>query len=209
MMRTNAGKETKGYNPAPADSGVPRKCVIIRKKKVGENMEKIELRYVAYSRIDKGSRSTTMEAINHAAAYFRERAGDLDYQDEPSSKSTCQKTFTVVKSEEKEKKKLEQCLPILLNIRARFAENEKNKSYSIHKRNQNGALKALCDEIVEESTYVLNNGHPVSSDLIKKIANINTLSRQVIANETKMENLVQDEFELAASKSKTSDKVSK
>lgn len=121
---------SSGYNPAPADSGVPRKCVIIRKKKVGENMEKIELRYVAYSRIDKGSRSTvrsirtmdyfqllrfqTMEAINHAAAYFRERAGDLDYQDEPSSKSTCQKTFTVVKSEEKEKKKLEQCLPILL-----------------------------------------------------------------------------------------------
>lgn len=84
-------------------------------------------------------------------------------------------------------------LVFLQNIRARFAENEKNKSYSIHKRNQNGALKALCDEIVEESTYVLNNGHPVSSDLIKKIANINTLSRQVIANETKMENLVQDE----------------
>ena len=60
-----------------------------------------------------------------------------------------------------------------------------------------------------EATYEINNGHPISSDLIKKIANINTLSRQVIAKESKLESLVPDENELAASKSKTSDKFAK
>ncbi|CAL2032608.1 hypothetical protein CAEBREN_24890 [Caenorhabditis brenneri] len=209
MMRTSEGKETKTYTPSADDSDLPRKCVVIRKKRIGDNVEKIELRYVAYNRVEKGTFSTTMDAINDASTYFRERAEDLDYQDEPSSKSTLQKTVTIVKSEEKAKKKLEQCLPILLNVRARFAENEKNKSNSNHKRSQHGALKVLCDEAITEATYVLNNKHPVSSELIKKIASINTLSRQIIANESKMENLVQDENELAASKSKTSDKFAK
>lgn len=209
MMRTSGGKETKTYTPPVEDSDLPRKCVVIRKKKIGEHLEKIELRYVAYNRIDKGVHSTTMEVINDASSYFRERADDLDYQGEPSTNSSLQKTATIVKSEEKAKKKLEQCVPILLNMRARFVETEKNKAYSTHKRSQHGILKTLCDEILTEATYVLDNHHPVTSDLIKKIANINTLSRQIIANESKMENLVQDENELAASKSKTSDKFTK
>lgn len=70
-------------------------------------------------------------------------------------------------------------------------------------------LKSLCDEIISEAMYVLQNSFPVTSDLIKKIANINTLSRQIISNESKLESLVQDENELAASKSKTSDKYTK
>ncbi|ULU05046.1 hypothetical protein L3Y34_017646 [Caenorhabditis briggsae] len=201
MMRRSAGKDSKPYTTE--DTDLPKKCVVIRKKKIGDSIEKIELRYVAYNKLEKGAHSTTMEAINDASSYMRDRAGDLDYQD--TSSTSLQKTVTVVKSEEKEKKKLEQCLPFLQSMRARFAENEKSNMYSTHKRTQNGALKILCDEILEEAEYILNNGHPVTSDIIKKIAKMNTLSRQVIANESKMESLIPDENELAASKSKTSD----
>ncbi|CAI2344174.1 unnamed protein product [Caenorhabditis sp. 36 PRJEB53466] len=187
MMRGTAGRESKTYSTAPnEDSDMPRKCVVIRKKKIGENIEKIELRYVAYNRLENGEHTTTMEAINDAASYFKDRAGDLDYQEDASTKSSA-KTVTITKNDEKGKKKLEH----------------------VHKRTQSGALKSLCDEILAEATYVLLNGHPVTSELIKKIANINTLSRQVLANESKMESLVQDENELAASKSKTSDKFTK
>ncbi|EFP07460.1 hypothetical protein CRE_26206 [Caenorhabditis remanei] len=210
MMRKSAGYEAKAYTSEDAE--IPRKCVVIHKKKIGNTMEKIELRYVAYNRIENGVHSTTMEVINDASTYFKDRAEDLDYQNDSSSQSSLQKTVTIAKSEEKEKKnkeKLEQCLPLLMKIRARFEENEKNSSYSAHNRSQNGALKVLCDEIVAEATYEINNGHPISSDLIKKIANINTLSRQVIAKESKLESLVPDENELAASKSKTSDKFAK
>uniref|UniRef100_A0A1I7TV77 Uncharacterized protein n=2 Tax=Caenorhabditis tropicalis TaxID=1561998 RepID=A0A1I7TV77_9PELO len=189
MMRTSGGKETKTYTSSTEDSEMPRKCVVIRKKKIDDNMEKIELRYVAYNRVEKGSQSTTMEAINDAASYFRERAEDLEYRDEASSGSSLQKTLTVVKSEEKGKKNL----------------NNVFRSLCV----QHGTLKTLCDEIINEATYVLENIHPVTSDLIKKIANINTLSRQILANDSKMERLVQDENELAASKSKTSDKFTK
>ncbi|KAF1766424.1 hypothetical protein GCK72_006381 [Caenorhabditis remanei] len=203
MMRKSAGYEAKAYTSEDAE--IPRKCVVIHKKKIGNTMEKIELRYVAYNRIENGVHSTTMEVINDASTYFKDRAEDLDYQNDSLSQSSLQKTVTIAKSEEKEKKnkeKLEQCLPLLM-------ENEKNSSYSAHNRSQNGALKVLCDEIVAEATYEINNGHPISSDLIKKIANINTLSRQVIAKESKLESLVPDENELAASKSKTSDKFAK
>lgn len=54
-----------------------------------------------------------MEVINDASTYFKERAGDLDYEKEPDSESWA-KTVTVQKSEEKGKKKLEECLPILV-----------------------------------------------------------------------------------------------
>uniref|UniRef100_A0A8R1HKV9 Uncharacterized protein n=1 Tax=Caenorhabditis japonica TaxID=281687 RepID=A0A8R1HKV9_CAEJA len=202
MMRGSGGREFQKGSITTDDSDLPKKCVVIRKKKIGETVEKIELRYVAYNRLEKGAYSTTMEAINDATTYFKDRASDLEFRGE----TTAEKTLTS-KSDGKGRKKLEQCLPILLNLCARFAETEKNKAYSVHKRTQSGALKSLCDEIVAEVSYVLNNGHPVTADLIKKIANINTLSRQVLANESKLEEcLTPDENELAASKSKTSDK---
>ena len=59
----------------------------------------------------------TMEVINDASTYFKDRAEDLDYQNDSSSQSSLQKTVTIAKSEEKEKKnkeKLEQCLPLLM-----------------------------------------------------------------------------------------------
>lgn len=214
-MRTPAGKETKSefvflstkltllFQPILLQLTIMicQKSVLwFVKKRSGDNVEKIELRYVAYNRVEKGTFSTVSQ--------YRESDLTILLTDDGCYKrwfhllpracwGSRLSRWTIFKEYSSEdgynsekrgeaKKKLEQCLPILLVHSthsiisknheyfrmsvARFAENEKNKSNSNHKRSQHGALKVLCDEAITEATYVLNNKHLVSSELIKKIA---------------------------------------
>lgn len=74
MMRRSAGKDAKAHSaPSAEDSDLPRKCVVIKKKKIGENVEKIELRYVAYNKIKPGTHSTVRRRKRSGGT-----CGDLD-----------------------------------------------------------------------------------------------------------------------------------
>ncbi|CAB3397450.1 unnamed protein product [Caenorhabditis bovis] len=183
-----------------------RKCVVIKKKKIGDDMEKIEMRFVSYNKIVKGSKASHIDIITEASSYLKEKAKEIDYQSSHTPNGSCRTENSESKpsATEKDKRKLCLCIPVLTKLRTSFDDLEQDKKASNHTRRQCGTLKALIDEILSEAAYTLDNGHPVHQDLLKKVQNINNLARKVLMKGSTVETLVQDENELAVSKSRTS-----
>ncbi|CAI5451260.1 unnamed protein product [Caenorhabditis angaria] len=179
----------------------PRKCVVIHRRRMADDLEKIELRYVAYNRVDKGEQTTAFDVMADAAKYMKEQANEVNYKEVGYNSCTSQATNQVTFPESKQQKKLRLCLPVLNNIRARFEAAENNEKVDHHTRRTNATLRALCDEILEEATYTLQNGTPITADLMKKIQNINDLTRKVLAQENETIDSERDDKELAVSQS--------